>query len=81
MLVKSIQVVLDRVIDAEIHNIETSAFHHHGNEVLADIVDVAFDGPDHHGPKLRCAGFGKQRAQDDHPAFHGVGGQQNFRHE
>jgi hypothetical protein len=42
------QVLLDRVVDAEVDDFEARAFHHHADEVLADVVDVALDGADHH---------------------------------
>jgi hypothetical protein len=56
-------------------------FHHHRHEVLADVVDVALDGADHHLADARRAGFGQQRLQDRHAALHRVGGQQHLGHE
>jgi hypothetical protein len=75
------QVVLDRVVDAEVDDVEAGAFHHHADEVLADVVDVALDGADHHLALLGRAGGGEQRTQDEHAGLHGIGRQQHFRHE
>ena len=69
------------VVDAEVDDVEAGAFHHHADEVLADVVDVALDGADHHLALLGRAGGGEQRAQDEHAGLHGVGRQQHFRHE
>ena len=44
-------------------------------------MDVALDRADHHLADRRRAGFGEQRAQDEHAGLHGVGGQQHFGHE
>src|SRR3546814_10915605 len=73
--------LLDRVVDAEVDDFEAGAFHHHRDEVLADVVDVALHGADHHGAELRRPGLRQQRAQDVHAALHGVGGQQHLGHE
>ncbi len=81
MLLDRLQIVLDRVVDPDIDHLEPGAFHHHRDEVLADVVDVALDGADHHLADLRRAGFGKQRPEDEHAGLHGVGGEQHFRHE
>jgi hypothetical protein len=51
------------------------------DEVLADVVDVALDGADHHLAHFRRAGGGQQRAQDRHARLHRVGRHQHFRHE
>src|SRR3546814_14392179 len=75
------QVLLDRVVDAEVDDVEAGAFHHHGDEVLADVVDVAINGADHHGAELRRAGFHKKRPTDVHAALHGVSGQQHHRND
>src|SRR3546814_18471502 len=73
--------LLDRVVDAEVDDFEAGAFHHHRDEVLADVVDVALHGADHHGAELRRPGLRQQRAQDVHAALHGVGGPQHLGHE
>jgi hypothetical protein len=57
------------------------AFHHHRDQVLADVVDVALHRADHHLADRLDAGFREQRAQDLHPALHRVGGEQHFRYE
>ena len=75
------QVFLDRVVDAEVDHFEAGAFHHHRDQVLADVVDVALDGADHHLADRLDAGLGEQRPQDLHAALHRVGGEQHFGHE
>ena len=76
-----VQIILDRIVDAEVDDVEAGAFHHHADEVLADVVDVALDGADDHLALLGRAGGGEQRAQDEHAGLHRVGRQQHFRHE
>ena len=62
-------------------DLEAGALHHHRHEVLADVVDVALDGADHHLADSGRPGLGQQRAQDRHAALHGVGGKQHLGHE
>src|SRR5690554_896473 len=68
-------------VDPQINDFEARALHHHGDQVLADIVDVALDGADHHRADLRRAGFDKQRAQHRHTGLHRLGRHQHFRHK
>ena len=75
------EILLDRIVDAEVDHLKAGAFHHHADEVLADVVDVALDGADHHLAQARRAGGDEQRAEDEHAGLHGIGGQQHFRHE
>jgi hypothetical protein len=72
------EIVLDRVVDADIDHLEPGAFHHHRDEVLADVVDVALDRADDHLALLGRAGLGQQRLQHRHPGLHRVGGQKHF---
>ena len=81
MLLDRRQIFLDAVVDADVEHLEAGALHHHADEVLADVVDVALDGADHHLAHLRRAGGDQQRAQDRHSRLHRVGGHQHFRHE
>ncbi|ESY73500.1 hypothetical protein X743_11370 [Mesorhizobium sp. LNHC252B00] len=69
------------IVDAEVDDVEAGALHHHADKVLANVVDVALDGADHHLALLRRAGGGEQRTQDEHPGLHGVGRQQHFGNE
>ena len=57
------------------------ALEHHRHEILADVVDVALDGADHDLADRLDAGFGEQRAQDCHPALHGICGEQDLGYE
>ncbi len=81
MLGQRRQVFLDRVVDAEVDHLEPGAFHHHRDEILADVVDVALDGANHHLADRLDAGLGEQRPQDLHPTLHRVGREQDFGHE
>ncbi len=71
----------DRIVDAEIDDLETRALEHHRDQILADIVDVALDGADHDLADRLDAGFGEQRPQDLHAALHRIRGKQHFGHE
>ena len=69
------------VSSANVDDLEACALEHHPDKVLADVVNVAFDGADDDLADRLGAGLGKQRAQDLHPALHGIGCEQHFRHE
>ena len=75
------QILLDRVVDAEVDHLEAGTFHHHADEVLADVVDVALDGADHHLALARGTRGDEQRTEDEHAGLHRVGRQQHFRNE
>ena len=62
-------------------DLEPGALHHHGDEVLADVVNVALDGADDHLADLGRAGLGQERTQHDHAGLHRIGRHQDFRHE
>ena len=81
MLLERVQVLVDVAVDAEVDHLEPGTLHHHADQVLADVVDVALDGADHHLADLRRPGLDQQRAQDRHAGLHRVGGQQHLRHE
>ena len=81
VLVDRLEIFLDAVVDADVEHLESGPLHHHADEVLADVVDVALDGADHHPADLGRAGGGQQRAQDRHAALHRIGRHQHFRHE
>lgn len=76
-----IEIVLDRIVDPQIDDVEAGPLHHHADKVFADVVNVALDGSDHHLAEFRCAGFGQKRTQDRHAGLHRIGRQQHFRHE
>ncbi len=40
MLFKRFEVVLDRIVDTQVDHLESGTFQHHGDQVLADVVDV-----------------------------------------
>ena len=49
MLANRLDDLLRGDINAQVHNLEARAFQHHGHDVLADIVQVAFYGAAHDG--------------------------------
>ncbi len=73
--------VIDRVVDAQVDDLEAGPFHHHPGQVLADVVDVALDRTDDHGADLFRARLGQQRPQDGHARLHRLGGHEHFGHE
>ena len=81
MFIKRIQVFLDRVIDAEIDDFKSSALEHHGHQVLADVVNVAFYGTDDDFADWLHARFRQQGAQYLHAALHRIRGEQHLRDE
>ena len=68
-------------VGAEVDDIEAAAFEHRGDEVLADVMEVALDGADDDASRGLCALRGQQRAQQCERAFHGARREQQFRHE
>src|SRR3569833_213587 len=81
VLFESCQVFLDGIVDPQIDDFEAGALEHHGNEVLADIVDITFDRTDDDFADRLDTGLGEQRTQDLHAALHGVGGEKYLGHE
>ena len=81
MLLKSFEVVLHRIVDAKVVNLHPCTFPHHGDKVLADVVDVALDRADHRRADRPRPGRGEQGPQNGHAPLHGVGCQQHFRDE
>ncbi len=75
------KIVLDRVVDTQIDDFKTGTFHHHRHKVLADVVDVAFDGADDHLADTWCAGFGQKRLEDRHATLHRVRSQKYLWHK
>jgi hypothetical protein len=78
VLLERREVVLDRVVDAEVDHLEAGALEHHRDEVLADVVDVALDGADHDLADALGAGLGEQRPQDLHARLHRVRREQHL---
>jgi len=74
---------LGRYVLTEIDDLETVVAQHEADDILADIVDVAFHrGHDHLG-LIRVGRFGKQRFQTGKAVAHGLGrdkqlGQEKF---
>ena len=68
-------------VDPQVDHFEAAALHHHGHQVLTDVVDISLDRADHHRPDWRGAGLGQQWPQERHPALHGFGRHQHFRHK
>ena len=57
MLLERLDVGFGVRVDAEIDHFEARPFHHHPDQVLANVMDVALDGADDHlADRLRAAG-------------------------
>ena len=68
-------------VDAQVDDLEAGSFEHHADEVLADVVDVALDGPEDHLADRLDPGLGQERPEDGHAALHRVRGEQDLGHE
>ena len=75
------QELVDVGVDTEVDHLESGAFEHHCRQVLADVVDVAFDRADDHLADRLRAGLGQEWTQDAHARLHRIGGQQHLGHE
>ena len=74
-------VLLRADIDAQINHLIPGAFHHHPHQILADIMQVAFDGADNkHTAPLGGSGF-KMRFKLVHTGRHRFGRHQQVRHK
>ncbi len=74
MLSDGLNELLRRYIDAQVHNPEAGAFHHHGHQVLADVMQVALNGADEeYLGSLRLA-LGQQGLEYAQASVHRPGG-------
>jgi len=73
VLVRRLEDLLRRVVDAEVVHLELGRLEEHADEVLADIMDVALDGADHGGPDRLLDGADDQRLQQRHRPVHRPG--------
>ena len=81
MFFQRVQVIFNRVVDAEVNHIKTGTFKHHRYKILANVMDIALDRANDHGANTRRPGFRQQRPQNHHAGFHRIGRHQNFRHK
>ena len=75
------QVILRRIVDAQVEDLEARALHHHHDQVFANVMDVTLDCADDHGANLGRARFGQQWAQERHACLHGLGRHEHLRHK
>jgi hypothetical protein len=68
-------------VDAEVDDFESTAFEHSGDEVFADIVEVAFDGTDDDAADGFGAAGGEDGANEFEGGLHGARGEEEFGHE
>ena len=73
--------VFRRDVGAEIDDLESAALEHGGDDVLANVVQVAFDGADDDADRHLLAGGGEQRLEQFHGALHGAAGEQELGNE
>ena len=64
--------LLGRDIGAQVDYGEVSALQHHTHQVLANVVQIPSNGPDHGGSGLHCSGLGQQRLEDIQGHLHGA---------
>src|SRR5665213_583117 len=81
MLFNGFQIVLNWIIDAEVNDIKASTFHHHGYQILTNVMDITFNGADDHLAKAWSTSCDQKWAQNGHASLHGIGGKQNFGHK
>jgi len=60
---------------------EASPLQHHGDQILADVVQVAFDCSDGYLPRGLDLGFHQTGLEEFQTRLHGAGGDQHLRHE
>ena len=53
VLFHGLQIIFDWIVDAKVDDFKASTFHHHAHQVLANVVNVALHGADHHFAKAR----------------------------
>ena len=63
---------LRRYVSPQIDHLEPPALHHHDDEVLADVVEIALDGADDDLPRRGPARTGEDGLQDFHRSLHGA---------
>src|SRR5208282_5697982 len=73
--------VFRRDVGAEIDDFESAALEHGGDNVLADVVQVAFDSADDDADRHLLAGGSEQRLEQFQGALHGAAGEQELRNE
>ena len=81
VLVDGLDELLGRHVRAQVDDLEAGAFEHHGDQVLADVVQVALDGADDDLAGRRRAARGQVRLEDRQAALHGARGDQHLGHE
>ena len=65
-------------VDSEVVDDPSGASEHHDAEVLADVVEVAFDGAHDYGADGFDAGRGEDGFEVGHAGLHGAGGDEDF---
>ena len=81
MTLKSRDVILDSIVDADVVDLKARTLEHHGNKVLTDVVDVALHGTDDHGAHWLRTRLRQQGSENSHTPFHSICGEQHFRYE
>ncbi len=62
-------------------NFKTGTLHHHGHQIFAYVMDIAFYRANHHGAHWFSTSFRQQRLENRHATFHGIGRQQYLWHK
>src|SRR5208283_2509338 len=68
-------------VRAEIRDFKAATFQHRRDQILADVMQVAFDGADHHAASRLGAGGCQQWPENIEGRFHGPAGEKQIRNE
>ena len=68
-------------VDAQVNDLEAAAFEQRGDQVLADVVQIAFDGADGDAADRLVAAGGQERADEFERGLHRAGGDEQLGHE
>ncbi len=81
ILLHRLDELLRRDLHAEVDHVEAGTFEHDVDEVLADVVDVAFHGSHHEGADGLDAGLGEEGAEPLEGSCHRFAGDEHLGHE
>ena len=73
--------LLRRNIDSDIDYLESGAFQHHSDQILADVVNISLNCRQHDQTFWLGFRFREDRSQNFKAALHGPCRKQHFRHE
>ena len=78
VLLDRLHELLRRDAGAEVDDLEAGALQEHADQVLADVVQVAFDRAQHDGAQTGALAFAEMRLEDVEGALHGARAEQHL---